>query len=137
MPQSHDVSLLDEERYRLLVDAITDYAIYMIDANGRVVSWNPGAQRFKGYEPEEIIGQRFSRFFPEEARAAGLPQKALSIAAAEGKFEQEGWRVRQDGTRLCAHVVIYPVRDATGNLLGFGKISPAITAKRAAHAALI
>src|SRR5690349_23626977 len=83
----------DEGRYRLLVEAVTDYAIYMLDADGIVSSWNPGARRFKGYAPEEIIGQHFSRFYTEEDKARGLPARALAIARREGKFESEGWRV--------------------------------------------
>src|SRR5262245_42548637 len=99
----------DEGRYRLLVEAVTDYAIYMLDADGIVSSWNPGARRFKGYAPEEIIGQHFSRFYTEQDRAAGLPAHALRTAREEGKFESEGWRVRKDGTRFWAHVIIDPV----------------------------
>ena len=87
-----------EDRYRLLVDAITDYAIYMLDRDGFVTSWNAGAQRFKGYTPSEILGEHFSRFYTEEERAAGTPARALRTAAGEGRFEQEGWRVRKDGT---------------------------------------
>src|SRR3954470_19268158 len=90
----------DDARYRLLVDAITDYAIYMLDTEGRVSSWNPGAQRFKGYEASEIIGQHFSQFYTEEDRAAGVPALALKTAAEEGRFEREGWRVRKDGTQF-------------------------------------
>src|SRR5580704_11752566 len=88
----------EEERWRLLVDAVTDYAIYMIDPQGIVRSWNQGAQRFEGYEPFEIIGQHFSRFYTEEDRAAGLPESALATSLRDGKFEGEGWRVRKDGT---------------------------------------
>src|SRR6185437_16797801 len=81
----------DENRYRLLIEAVTDYAIYMLDPGGIVTSWNPGAQRFKGYAPHEIIGQHFSRFYTEEDRADGLPARALATAQREGKFEHEGW----------------------------------------------
>src|SRR5262245_18594638 len=88
-------SFTDEGRYRLLVEAVTDYAIYMLDENGIGSSWNPGARRFKGYAPEDIIGQHFSRFYTEEDRAAGLPERALRIAREQGKFENEGWRVRK------------------------------------------
>src|SRR5258707_9126099 len=88
----HDASLSTDGRYRLLVEAITDYAIYMLDPTGIVTSWNPGAQRFKGYTPDEIIGQHFSRFYSHEDQENGLPARALETAAREGKFENEGWR---------------------------------------------
>lgn len=114
-------SLTDEGRYRLLVEAVTDYAIYMLDVNGIVTSWNPGARRFKGYEEAEILGQHFSRFYTEEDRQAGVPAKALATAAREGKFEAEGWRVRKDGTRFWASVIIDPVRDPSQNLVGYAK----------------
>jgi len=107
-----------DDRYRLLVDAITDYAIYMLDPSGVVASWNPGAQRFKGYAAAEIIGQHFSKFYTPEDRAAGLPQRALDTAAREGRFENEGWRVRKDGTRFWTHVVIDPIVRPDGELLG-------------------
>ena len=94
----HPASSLPDGRYRLLVEAVTDYAIYMLDPTGIVSSWNPGAQRFKGYTAEEIIGHHFSRFYTEEDRAHGLPARALEIAKQTGKFEAEGWRVRKDGS---------------------------------------
>src|SRR4051812_39892511 len=87
----------DKERFQLLVDAVTDYAIYMLDPRGIIASWNSGAQRFKGYIESEIIGEHFSRFYTDEDRATNLPQRALETAAREGKFEAEGWRVRKDG----------------------------------------
>jgi PAS domain S-box-containing protein len=92
----------DERRFQLLVDAVKDYAIYMLDPQGIVSSWNAGAQRFKGYTANEIIGQHFSRFYTDEDRQAGVPQQALATAVAEGKYETEGWRVRQDGSRFWA-----------------------------------
>ena len=98
--------LSEDGRYRLLVDAVTDYAIYMLDPNGIVSSWNTGARRLKGYEADEIIGQHFSRFYIEEDRNAGVPQEALRTAAAEGRFGAESWRVRNDGSRFWASVVI-------------------------------
>ena len=101
-----------EGRYRLLVEGITDYAIYLLDSDGLVTSWNRGAQRFKGYSESEIIGQHFSRFYTEEDKAIDLPRTALRTAREEGRFEQEGWRVRKDGTRFWAHVVIDPIRDS-------------------------
>jgi PAS domain S-box-containing protein len=126
----------DDGRYRLLVDAITDYAIYMLDADGRVTSWNAGAHRFKGYEAEEIIGQHFSRFYTEEDRAAGVPARALKTAAEEGRFETEGWRVRKDGARFWAHVLIDPIRTPSGELIGFAKVTRDLTERRAAEQSL-
>ena len=128
-----DTALTDGERYRLLIDAVTDYAIYMLDANGIVTSWNPGAQRFKGYMASEILGSHFSRFYSEEDRRAGLPLRALETAAREGKFENEGWRIRQDGTRFWAHVVIDPIRAPSGRLVGFAKITRDLTERKAAE----
>jgi PAS domain S-box-containing protein len=129
-------SLTDDGRYRLLVDAITDYAIYMLDADGRVASWNPGAQRFKGYQPQEIIGEHFSRFYTDEDRASDLPGRALREAVAKGRFENEGWRVRKDGSRFWAHVVIDPIRTETGEVLGFAKITRDLTERKIAEDAL-
>ena len=126
----------DDGRYRLLVDAITDYAIYKLDPEGRVTSWNPGAQRFKGYEPQEIIGEHFSRFYTDEDRAAGLPAKALQTAASEGRFETEGWRVRKDGSRFWADVIIDPIRNEDGEVIGFAKITRDITERVEAQRAL-
>ena len=125
----------DDSRYRQLVDAITDYAIYMLDTDGHVSSWNPGAERFKGYKAHEIIGEHFSRFYTEEERAEGVPQLALSTAA-EGRFEREGWRVRKDGTHFWAHVIIDAIRKPTGELVGFAKITRDLTERRAAEEAL-
>jgi PAS domain S-box-containing protein len=113
----------DDRLYRLLVAGITDYAIYMLDLDGSVVSWNAGAQRFKGYAAEEIVGQHFSRFYTDADRKRGLPQQALRTAVTEGKFEAEGMRVRKDGSTFWAHVVIDPIRDADGELIGFAKIT--------------
>jgi len=126
----------EEQRYRLLVQAVTDYAIYMLDPTGIVSSWNPGAERFKGYTEAEILGQHFSRFYTDEDRQTQLPQRALAAAVNEGRFEQEGWRVRKDGTRMWAHVVIDPIRDPSGTLVGFAKITRDITAQKAAREAL-
>ena len=102
----------------------------MLDPTGNVASWNAGAQRIKGYAPEEIVGQHFSRFYTEEDRAAGEPQRALATAAREGRFEKEGWRVRKDGTRFWANVVIDPIRGPDGTLIGFAKITRDITERR-------
>ena len=128
-----EASLSDEGRYRMLVEAVTDYAIYMLDPKGIVSSWNPGARRFKGYEPSEIIGKHFSNFYTEEDKAAGIPQRALETAAREGKFESEGWRVRKDGTKFWAYVIIDPIRDNTGKLLGFAKVTRDLTERRQAE----
>ncbi|MBY2933420.1 PAS domain-containing sensor histidine kinase [Rhizobium leguminosarum] len=132
----HDTSLDEEGRFRLLVDAITDYAIYMLSPEGIVTSWNTGAQRFKGYKPSEILGEHFSRFYLEEDRAAGLPQRALATAEEHGRFEGEGWRRRKDGSRFWAHVVIDPIRRPSGELIGYAKITRDLTERRAAENAI-
>ena len=129
-------SLSIEGRYRLLVEAITDYAIYMLDPDGVVTSWNPGAQRFKGYEAHEIIGQHFSRFYPEDDRNSGLPARALEIARRTGKFENEGWRLRKDGTRFWAFVIIDPIRTSSGEIIGYAKITRDLTERKNAEEAL-
>ena len=108
-------------RYRLLVESINDYAIYMLDTEGKVVNWNAGAQRFKGYTADEIVGRNFSAFYSDEDRAAGIPQRNLARAANEGRFEEEGWRVRKDGSRFWAGVVIDRIVDSAGNLVGFSR----------------
>lgn len=131
-----NASLSDDGRYRMLIEAVTDYAIYMLDPDGIVSSWNPGARRFKGYEESEILGEHFSRFYTDADRAAGLPQRALETAAREGKFEGEGWRVRKDGSRFWAYVVIDPIRDAGGRLVGFAKITRDLTERKRAEDAL-
>ena len=120
----------------MLVEAVTDYAIYMLDPTGIVTSWNPGARRFKGYQESEIIGEHFSRFYTDEDRKTGLPQHALEIAAREGKFENEGWRVRKDGSRFWAYVIIDPIRDNGGRLVGFAKVTRDLTERREAQAEL-
>jgi PAS domain S-box-containing protein len=125
-----------EGRYRMLVEAVTDYAIYMLNTEGIVSSWNPGARRFKGYEESEIIGEHFSRFYTDEDRATDLPKRALETAEREGKFEAEGWRVRKDGSRFWAYVVIDPIRDSNGRLLGYAKVTRDLTERRAAEAEL-
>jgi len=122
----------NQEQFRLLVQGVTDYAIYMLDKSGRISSWNPGAQRIKGYRPDEIIGRHFSQFYTEEDREAGEPQRALHIATREGRFEKEAQRVRKDGTRFWAHVIIDPIRDDAGILIGFAKITRDITERRQA-----
>jgi PAS domain S-box-containing protein len=126
-------SLSDDGRYRLLIQAVTDYAIYMLDPTGIVTSWNPGAERFKGYSPSEIIGQHFSRFYTPEDQKRGIPALALATAVREGKFESEGWRVRKDGSRFWAYVVIDPIRTPTGEVIGFAKITRDLTERKAAE----
>jgi PAS domain S-box-containing protein len=129
-------SLSADGRYRLLIDSVTDYAIYMLDPTGIVTSWNPGAQRFKGYQAAEIIGQHFSRFYTDADRKSGLPARALATAAREGKFESEGWHVRKDGTRFWASVIIDPIRHASGELIGFAKVTRDLSERRMADEAL-
>ena len=131
--QAEQMLKLSEQQFRLLVQGVTDYAIYMLDPEGNVSNWNIGAQRIKGYTPEEIIGRHFSQFYTEEDRANGEPSRALEIAEREGKFEREAWRVRKDGSRFWAHVVIDALRDETGTLLGFAKITQDITERREAQ----
>jgi PAS domain S-box-containing protein len=133
---AEEVLKRSEEQFRLLIQGVTDYAIYMLDPEGKVSSWNAGAERIKGYEPEEIIGQHFSSFYTDEDRAQDLPQKALEIAAAEGRFEKEGWRVRKDGTRFWANVIIDAIHLEDGKLIGFAKVTRDITEKRQAQHAL-
>lgn len=125
-----------EQQFRLLVQGVTDYAIYMLDLNGFVTSWNSGAQRIKGYLPEEIIGQHFSLFYTEEDRQSGEPAKALESVLREGRFEKEGWRVRKGGDHFMAHVIIDPVRNVDGAILGFAKITRDITERRMTERAL-
>ena len=127
------LNLTEEQRFRLLVGAVTDYAIYMLDPEGRIATWNPGAERFKGYTAAEIIGEHFSRFFTPEDVAADLPGRALRAAERDGRFEAEGWRLRKDGTRFWVHAVIDPIRAPDGTLLGFAKITRDITDKKRAE----
>jgi len=123
-----------EERFRLLVGNVRDYAIYMLDPTGHVVSWNRGAEQIKGYAAEEIIGQHVSRFYAPEDAAAGKPAAALEAAAAAGRYEEENWRVRKDGSRFWANVVMTAVRDERGKLLGFAKVTRDLSERRRAEA---
>ncbi|MDR7144912.1 PAS domain-containing sensor histidine kinase [Rhizobium sp. BE258] len=132
----NDSEIRNEQRYRLLIEAITDYAIYMLDPGGFVTSWNPGAERLKGYKEEEIVGRHFSTFYTDEDRESGLPALALRLAQEEGRFEREGWRLRKDGSRFWANVIIDPIRDSQGELIGFAKITRDISEKRAAQEAI-
>jgi PAS domain S-box-containing protein len=121
------------DQLRLLVDAVADYAIFLLSPTGVILTWNEGARRIKGYEPEEIIGEHFSRFYTEEDRARDHPGDELKIAAADGRYEEEGWRVRRDGSRFWASVVITTLRDETGAISGFGKVTRDLTARRLAE----
>ena len=116
-----------EESFRLMVESVTDYAIVMLDPEGLVVSWNAGAERIKGYSAEEIVGQHFSRFYPQEDIQSGKPQRDLDVVAAKGQFEDEGWRVRQDGSAFWANVVFTAIRDQSGHLRGFAKLTRDLT----------
>jgi PAS domain S-box-containing protein len=128
--------LLLDEQFRLLVQGVADYAIYMLDPHGNVASWNLGAQRIKGYAPGEIIGQHFSRFYTEEDKLGGIPTIALETARRTGRFEKEGWRLRKDGTRFWANVVIDRISDDDGNIIGFAKVTRDISERREAQIAL-
>ena len=127
------LSISTTELYRLLVESVKDYAIFALDPNGYVVSWNPGAQRFKGYTAPEIIGKHFSVFYPPEDLAVNKPQIELEIAAEVGRLEDEGWRVRKDGTQFWANVVITALRGADGELVGFAKVTRDLTQRRASE----
>jgi PAS domain S-box-containing protein len=122
-----------ERHFRLLVNGVTDYALYMVDPTGLVTNWNAGGQRIKGYRPEEIIGKHFSRFYSSADQAAGRPARALRLARERGRYEEEGWRVRKDGTFFWASVVIDPIRDDENRLIGFAKITRDITERREAQ----
>jgi PAS domain S-box-containing protein len=122
-----------EEQFRLLVQGVSDYAIYLLDLEGNITSWNLGAQRIKGYFANEIIGQHFSRFYTDDDRAAGLPELALETVRKQGRFEKEAWRVRKDGSRFWAHVIIDPIRDDEGSAIGYAKITRDITERRKAE----
>jgi PAS domain S-box-containing protein len=121
------------EQYRLVLESTTDYAIFMLDPEGRVISWNVGAERIKGYRADEIIGQHFSRFYPADAIARDWPAHELRVATAVGKYEEEGWRLRKDGSRFWANVLITAVRDKAGKLQGFSKITRDLTERKRAE----
>ena len=126
----------EADQLRLLVHGTTDYAIFMLDPQGRVVTWNAGAERIKGYKADEIIGQHFSKFYPQEAIDRGWPAHELKVATAEGRFEDEGWRVRKDGTQFWANVVITALRDEKGQLRGFSKVTRDLTERKQAEESL-
>ena len=118
--------------YQLIVDSVKDYALVLLDAEGRVTSWNPGAQAIKGYTPEEITGQHFSVFYPPEDRAT-KPARELEIARTQGRFEEEGWRLRKDGARFWASVVLTPVFDDAGAVIGYAKVTRDLSERRQAE----
>jgi len=131
-----EIALLrSEEKFRLFVEGVKDYAIYALDTDGRIVSWNRGAERIKGYRASEIIGQHFSVFYPPGLRSE-KPKRALEIAAREGRYEDEGWRLRKDGSRFWASVVMTAIRDESGELVGFGKVTRDLTERMLAQKAL-
>jgi PAS domain S-box-containing protein len=134
--QAEEAIRESERRFRLLVDSVVDYAIFMLDPSGIVTNWNTGAARIKGYTAGEIVGQHFSRFYTPEDRASGLPLRALDTAAREGRYESEGWRMRKDGSRFFASVVIDAIHDETGELIGFAKVTRDITERRATQEAI-
>jgi PAS domain S-box-containing protein len=125
-----------EDPFRLFVESVQDYAIFMLDPNGNVTSWNRGAARIKGYDASDIIGKNFSTFYPEEDKRARKPEMELEVAAREGRFEDEGWRVRKDGSKFWANVIITAIRDEVGRLVGFGKVTRDITERMQAQVAL-
>ncbi|MEM5439951.1 PAS domain S-box protein [Paraburkholderia diazotrophica] len=130
---AHEAAIESERRFRLLVEGVTDYAIFMLSPEGHVTNWNLGAARIKGYEAREVIGTHFRRFYTTEDAARGLPELGLQTAATEGRFEAEGWRVRKDGSRFWANVVIDAIRDEDGKLVGFAKITRDATERKAAQ----
>src|SRR5688500_15044474 len=131
MPERREESLRrSEERFRVLVEGVRDYAIFMLDPEGRVLTWNSGAELIKGYRADEIVGEHFSRFYPPEALKRDLPGHELRVASSVGRFEDEGWRVRKDGSLFWANVVISALRDKDDRLLGFAKVTRDLTQRR-------
>jgi formate hydrogenlyase transcriptional activator len=126
-----------EERFRLLVEGAGDYAIFMLDPEGRVATWNSGAERIKGYRAEEILGEHFSKFYPQESVERGKPQHELEVAAAKGRFEDEGWRIRKDGSRFWANVIITTLRGKDGQIIGFSKVTRDFTDRKRAEESLV
>jgi len=130
---ARQATIESEERFRLLVASVSDYAIFMLDPSGHIVSWNVGAERIKGYKAAEIIGKNFSVFYPPKDVAAGKTERELEIAAGTGRFEEEGWRVRKDGSRFWANVTITALRNTDGTLVGFAKVTRDLTERRKAE----
>jgi PAS domain S-box-containing protein len=131
--QAEEALRMSEQRFRILVDSAKEYAIFMLDPKGRVITWNEGAHRIKGYAANEIIGRHFSAFFPAEDLARGKPAMELRMATAEGRFEDEGWRIRKDGSLFWANVIISALRDEKGRLIGFAKVTRDLTERRQAE----
>ncbi|HXH43193.1 MAG TPA: PAS domain S-box protein [Bradyrhizobium sp.] len=131
--QAHTELLESERRYRRLIEAVIDYAIFQLDPEGNVATWNPGAERIKGYAPEDIIGQHFSRFYTPEDVASGVPKRALAEAREHGRFEAEGWRMRKDGTRFWASVIIDRILGEAGEIIGFAKVTRDLTERKRAQ----
>src|SRR2546429_9025741 len=123
-------SLRTEQQLQMLIDSVRDYAIFLLDSRGRIITWNQGAQRIKGYTFDEIRGRHFSVFYPREDIESGKPEYELKVAAQEGRFEDEGWRIRKDGSRFWANVVITALKDESGVLLGFGKVTRDISERK-------
>jgi PAS domain S-box-containing protein len=137
LPEIAEAGLHSYERqFRLMVEAVTDYAIFMLDPNGQIVSWNKGARRIKGYEAEEILGRHFSCFYTAADQQRGVPMRALKVAAATGHFRNSGWRVRKDGSMFLADVVVTAVKDESGSLIGFSKVTRDVTESHAAQSRL-
>ena len=126
-----------EERFELMVQNVSDYAIFMLDPDGRITTWNTGAEHIKGYRSEEVMGTHFSRFYPDEEALRGKPQEVLTMAAAEGRYQDEGWRLRKDGTKFWANVVVTAIRGADGGLLGFSKVVRDLTERKRAESELM
>ena len=131
-----DVQAARDAQFRLLVEAVQDYAIFMLDPAGNVKTWNAGARRIKQYIASDIIGKHFSTFYPEEEKRNGKPQWELEVAQKEGRFEDEGWRIRKDGSRFWANVIITALRDKSGRLVGFGKVTRDFTERMEVKEAL-
>src|SRR5450432_2878725 len=127
------VLAVSEERFRLLVESVRDYAIFILDPDGRVSTWNPGAERINGYQASEILGKHFSVFYPADVAATGKCEEDLVIATREGRFEEEGWRVRNGGSRLWANVTITALRDSSGELVGFAEVTRDLTERKQAE----
>ena len=132
-PQQQLLPLPSLEDYRLLVESIVDYGVFLLDPAGHIPSWNRGAERIKGYAAHEIVGEHFSTFYPAEDVEAGKPAWELEVATAQGRLEDEGWRVRKDGSRFWANAVITALRDASGELRGFAKVTRDLSQRRAAE----
>src|SRR5262249_8371652 len=123
-----------DQMFRLLVQSLTDHAIFMLDPEGRVINWNPGAQRIMGYGAQEIIGHHFSQFYGRDDVEVDKPKRVLETALRNGRFEEEGWRLRKDGSRFWASVVVEPIRNSRDDLIGFAKVTRDITERKEAAA---